>query len=60
MEKYGAGLIVVSDYGPNWPNLFEQERSRIKNALGSLALAIEHASSLGDASGVSGLSSRAP
>ena len=45
MEKYGAGLIVVSDYDPNWPNLFEQERSRIKNALGSFALAIEHVGS---------------
>jgi GrpB-like predicted nucleotidyltransferase (UPF0157 family) len=45
MEKYGAGLIVVSDYDPNWPNLFEQERSRINNALGSFALAIEHVGS---------------
>jgi GrpB protein len=42
MEKYGAGSIVVSDYDPNWPTLFEQERTRIKNALGSFALAIEH------------------
>ena len=25
MEKYGAGSIVVSDYDPNWPTLFEQE-----------------------------------
>ena len=42
MEKYGAGSIVVSDYDPNWPTLFEQERTRIKNVLGSFALAIEH------------------
>jgi GrpB-like predicted nucleotidyltransferase (UPF0157 family) len=42
MEKYGAGSIVVSDYDPNWPKLFEQERDRIKQALGPLALAIEH------------------
>src|SRR5258708_12504934 len=42
MEKYGAGSIVVSDYDPNWPTLFEQERTRIKNPLGSFALAIEH------------------
>ncbi len=42
MEKYGAGSIVVSDYDPNWPTLFEQESARIKNALGPLALAIEH------------------
>jgi GrpB-like predicted nucleotidyltransferase (UPF0157 family) len=45
MEKYGAGSIVVSDYDPNWPTLFERERTRIKNALGSFALAIEHVGS---------------
>ncbi|WP_407181448.1 GrpB family protein [Bradyrhizobium sp. STM 3562] len=27
---------------PNWPTLFEQERTRIKNALGSFVLAVEH------------------
>jgi GrpB-like predicted nucleotidyltransferase (UPF0157 family) len=42
MEKYGAGSIVVADYDPNWPTLFEQERNRIRKALGSLALAVEH------------------
>ena len=42
MEKYGAGSIVVSDYDHNWPTLFEQERTRIKKALGSFVLAIEH------------------
>jgi GrpB-like predicted nucleotidyltransferase (UPF0157 family) len=42
MEKYGAGSIVVSDYDPNWPILFEQESTRIKKVLGSFALAIEH------------------
>jgi GrpB-like predicted nucleotidyltransferase (UPF0157 family) len=45
MEKYGAGSIIVSDYDPNWPTLFEQERTRIKNALGSFALTIEHVGS---------------
>lgn len=45
MEKYGAGSIVVSDYDPDWPKLFEQERARIKEALGSFALAIEHVGS---------------
>jgi GrpB-like predicted nucleotidyltransferase (UPF0157 family) len=40
MEKYGVGSIVVADYDPNWPTLFKQERTRIKNALGSFALAI--------------------
>jgi GrpB-like predicted nucleotidyltransferase (UPF0157 family) len=42
MEKYGAGSIVVSDYDPNWPMLFEQESTRIKKAFGSFALTIEH------------------
>ncbi|WP_316185561.1 GrpB family protein [Bradyrhizobium sp. SZCCHNRI1003] len=42
MEKYGAGSIVVADYDPNWPMLFEQERARIKRTLGSFALLIEH------------------
>jgi GrpB-like predicted nucleotidyltransferase (UPF0157 family) len=45
MEKYGAGSIIVSDYDPNWPTLFEQERTRIKNALGSFASAVEHVGS---------------
>jgi GrpB-like predicted nucleotidyltransferase (UPF0157 family) len=42
MEKYGAGSIVVSDYDRNWPILFEQESTRITQALGSFAVAIEH------------------
>ena len=42
MEKYGAGSIVVTDYDPNWPVLFEQESERIKKTLGSFALAVEH------------------
>jgi GrpB-like predicted nucleotidyltransferase (UPF0157 family) len=45
MEKYGAGSIVVCDYDPNWPILFEQESTSIKQALGSFALAVEHAGS---------------
>src|SRR5438309_5050853 len=45
MEKYGTGSIVVSDYDPNWPTSFEQERIRLKNALGSFALAIENVGS---------------
>ena len=42
MEKYGAASIVVADYDPSWPALFRQERIRIKKALGSFVLAIEH------------------
>ncbi|MGF6308623.1 GrpB-like predicted nucleotidyltransferase (UPF0157 family) [Bradyrhizobium sp. i1.12.3] len=42
VEKYGAGSIVVSDYDPDWLALFAQERTRIEQALGAFALAIEH------------------
>jgi GrpB-like predicted nucleotidyltransferase (UPF0157 family) len=45
MEKYGSKLIVVSDYDPNWPAIFEQEREKIQGTLGSLAMAIEHVGS---------------
>jgi GrpB-like predicted nucleotidyltransferase (UPF0157 family) len=45
MEKYGGGSIVVCDYDPDWPILFEQESGKIKQALGSFALAIEHVGS---------------
>ena len=45
MEKYGAGAIVVCDYDPNWPILFERESTAIKQALGAFALAIEHVGS---------------
>lgn len=45
MERYGAGSIVISDYDPTWPSLFERERTRICGALGLLALAIEHVGS---------------
>jgi len=42
VEKYGAGSIVVFDYDPNWPAMFEEERARVREALGSCALVIEH------------------
>ena len=45
MEKYGAGSIVVADYDPDWPVRFERESARIQQALGSFAVAIEHAGS---------------
>jgi GrpB-like predicted nucleotidyltransferase (UPF0157 family) len=34
--------IVVVDYDPTWPRLFESLRAPIADALGDLALAIEH------------------
>jgi GrpB-like predicted nucleotidyltransferase (UPF0157 family) len=37
--------IVIADYDPHWPELFELLRSRIAPALGPLATAIEHVGS---------------
>lgn len=34
--------IVIVDYDPQWPELFEVLRARIGNAVGDLAAAIEH------------------
>ena len=45
MELYGGGSIVVSDYDPTWAALFERERTRLSNALGSRITAIEHVGS---------------
>jgi GrpB-like predicted nucleotidyltransferase (UPF0157 family) len=41
-EKYGGGTIVICDYDPGWPAQFEQERDRLRVAVGSAAVAIEH------------------
>jgi GrpB-like predicted nucleotidyltransferase (UPF0157 family) len=37
--------IVIADYDPAWPRRFEGERERIRAALGSRALRIEHVGS---------------
>jgi GrpB-like predicted nucleotidyltransferase (UPF0157 family) len=37
--------IVLADYDPTWPALFEREEARIRSALGTSALSIEHAGS---------------
>jgi GrpB-like predicted nucleotidyltransferase (UPF0157 family) len=37
--------IVLVDYDPAWPALFEREAARIRSALGDRALLIEHAGS---------------
>jgi GrpB-like predicted nucleotidyltransferase (UPF0157 family) len=42
MERYGAGRIVVCDYDPTWPTTFEQERTQVQDALGSMAVTVEH------------------
>jgi GrpB-like predicted nucleotidyltransferase (UPF0157 family) len=48
MERLGHGIVnpvIIHDYDPRWPELFETLRSRIAGALGSMAAAIEHVGS---------------
>jgi len=45
VERYGGGRITISDYDPTWPAQFEQERTRIHSALGSIVTTIEHVGS---------------
>jgi GrpB-like predicted nucleotidyltransferase (UPF0157 family) len=40
-----SGPIVLVDYDPDWPRLFEREAGRISDALGGRALQIEHVGS---------------
>jgi GrpB-like predicted nucleotidyltransferase (UPF0157 family) len=40
-----AGPIVLADYDPQWPVLFQREADRIRMVLGNRALQIEHAGS---------------
>jgi len=44
-ERYGGGEIVIHDYDPDWPVLFEQERARILEALGRSVVCVEHVGS---------------
>src|ERR1700688_4658426 len=37
--------IVLEEYDPRWPELFQREASRIRTALGAGALRVEHAGS---------------
>ena len=40
-----SNRILIVDYDPQWPQLFEREADRIRAALGSRALRIEHTGS---------------
>jgi GrpB-like predicted nucleotidyltransferase (UPF0157 family) len=40
-----SGPVVLVDYDPDWPRLFAREAERIRDALDSRALLIEHAGS---------------
>jgi GrpB-like predicted nucleotidyltransferase (UPF0157 family) len=44
-ERYGGGRIVVCDYDPEWPAMFERERGNLERVLGSAAISIEHVGS---------------
>ncbi|MBV9280085.1 MAG: GrpB family protein [Chloroflexi bacterium] len=44
-ERYGGGSIVICDYDLAWPQMFDQERLRLRDVLGSLAVVIEHVGS---------------
>ena len=39
------GRVVIEDYDPRWPELFEREAERIRGALGAAALSVEHVGS---------------
>jgi GrpB-like predicted nucleotidyltransferase (UPF0157 family) len=45
VERYGGGRITICDYDPTWPAQFEQERTRLQTALGSIVTTIEHVGS---------------
>jgi GrpB-like predicted nucleotidyltransferase (UPF0157 family) len=38
-------MIVISEYDPSWPALFEEEARRLRAAFGSAALHVEHVGS---------------
>jgi len=40
-----VGRIVLADYDPAWPRLFEREAQRVRAALGDRALSIDHVGS---------------
>jgi len=40
-----ANPVIVLDYDPNWPGLFQSLRKRVAGALGDMATAIEHVGS---------------
>jgi GrpB-like predicted nucleotidyltransferase (UPF0157 family) len=40
-----ANPVIILDYDPNWPGLFQSLRQRIADAFGDMAAAIEHVGS---------------
>ena len=58
LRQAGAGgdPIVIVDYDPRWPALFEAEADRLGRALGETAVRIEHVGS----TAVRGLAAKTP
>lgn len=44
-RNLAAGPIVIADYNPRWPQLYEEERARIVAAIGQWLLDIQHVGS---------------
>ncbi len=38
-------VVEIAEYDPRWPSLYDEERKRILDALGDLAVGVEHAGS---------------
>lgn len=45
LESPMSGSVLIVDYDPRWPEVFVRERDRVRSALGTRALRIEHAGS---------------
>ncbi|MDO8616496.1 MAG: GrpB family protein [Dehalococcoidia bacterium] len=45
MPRPTADAILLADYDPSWPRMFEEERRRLEGAIGRWAVAIEHVGS---------------
>jgi GrpB-like predicted nucleotidyltransferase (UPF0157 family) len=45
VSSTSAEHILLADYDPRWPALFEEERARLEEAIGEWAVAIDHVGS---------------
>lgn len=40
-----TGQVIIVDYNPQWPHMYEQEKSRIQDAIGEYLIDIQHVGS---------------
>ena len=40
-----TGQVIIVDYDPNWPQMYEQEKARIQDAIGEYLIDIQHVGS---------------